>query len=137
MPTLLLPDIEQAVIAHLAADTDIQAITDTVRADILGPYPMLRAMRTGGTPERRLDHALLFIDAYGDVPSARPAGERGVLNLLARTAVRVLVDLEGQSVGDCDVSAVIPVVVMQWLPDPLTDQGRYHNVVAIHARTRK
>lgn len=138
MATVLLPDVEQAVIAYLGAHPDITAITSNVAGDINGPYPMLRVQRTGGPGSRRLDHALLFIDAYGDTPDNRASDERATLSLLSRTALAVLYELEADGVvGTCDVSAVEPVVTNQWLPDPLTNQGRYHSVVAVYARTRK
>lgn len=136
--TSLLPDVEQAVIAYLTSQPDVAAITTNVRGDIGGPYPMLRVQRTGGAGSRRLDRALLFLDAYGDVPDARPPDERSTLSLLSRTALAALYDLEATGVvGACDVSAVDALVTNQWLPDPLTNQGRYHSVVAVYARIRK
>lgn len=135
----LLPDVEKAVIAYLTADADVAAITTNIQDQIAPPYPMLRIARVGGSAERRLDRPLLFLDAYGALPDDRPSNEKATLNLLARTAIaalRALADT-GTVVDGASLSALSLGTVLQWLPDPVTHQGRYRTEMLINARAAK
>lgn len=138
MQAQITPDVEKAVIAFLAGHDAVRPLCEGVRSEITGPYPILRVIRAGGPSSRRLDRPLLFIDAYGADPTDRADGEREQLHLLSRTALAAVFELErAGAVEGCDVSNVAIATAHQWLPDPLTKQGRYHNAVVVHARTPK
>ena len=99
-------------------------------------YPHAVSMRLGGAPGERhaLDAPRIQIEIWGDNTTKKA----DVLEL-ARDAYHAMLEAEGSIVELSDgervmLSAVMPEIGLQWLPDPPTARPRYVMSLRVYAR---
>lgn len=139
MPVTLptLPDTEGRVIAHLYADSDVQAITTNVGPRNAAPYPCLAVNRVGGTGDllTALDTALIQLDAWGEPGDDSTETAVDLKNLLAVAEMSLRWRLKGTTGAGVIVTAVRVLTRAQRQPDPATRQQRYFTRLLVSART--
>ena len=134
MTTVVLPDVEAALLAFLAADADVTAARTVggVKGGLgwnLGSspaYPFLRVYRAGGPAvDNYLDLPLIQLEAIG-APNDATSASRQALSLLLRTAHGAcLARLRWHTASGVRFSDVDTATHMQWSPDPETAQSKY------------
>lgn len=130
MPVSLLPDVEAALIVWLRAHADVAALTTTVGWEIKSPYPCLRILRVGGPGDpRRVDHALVQIEAWGQPDVVTSTNRVALRKLLATADAAIRQDARNVTVtvagGNAVLCSVRAVQLMQWAPDDTSRQHRY------------
>lgn len=119
MPFPLLPDPETLVLAALAAQPSITAITGTrigSRIPDLPTYPLIRVARVGGGPDSpSSERVVVQIECW--------ANDDATASLLARTVIAAHVDLRNATAAGW-VALTNPVSVIP-LFDQVSEKARY------------
>ena len=143
MPLLVLVDVEQLVRDYLRADADVTALGGDIGYEDPTPgggaempvkprWPFVNFYRVGGVPgyPQWLDQAVLQFDAWA---LSKPAA-----HLAAATVSAALAQIEGAHPLGV-VTAVTPVLGLQWLPDrtmkPARPRYLFSTRISVHPRT--
>ena len=128
LPVVAFPDVEAAVITHLAGALDVGV---TVGADwpenLAENLPVVAVSRGGGATFLRfvLDEPTLDIDVL--------AADKASAHDLVQQVRGILFAAEGQALGGAWICRVADTSLI-WLPDPVTSIARYVLVISLRVR---
>lgn len=128
LPVVAFPDVEAAVVAHLAGalDAGVSVGTDWPE-NLADSLPVVAVNRGGGATHTRfvLDEPTLDIDVL--------AGDKATAHDLVQRVRGLLFAAEGAALGSALICRVQDTSLI-WLPDPVTGIARYVLVMALRVR---
>lgn len=126
-----LVDVEAILVAHAAADVDLDALVDgAVSTELPADFPAegderVQLFRVSSTDQANgyIERAVVQVNAYGST--------RALAFDVARAALRALRRAEGVAFADGIVTAVDRLTGPSWSPDPITSAPRFTLSLAV------